>query len=227
MKINLEIIFFITFVLLIIFSSCTTESFENLGAITNNIDALKSYHDKIKANNTTMPNGDLIAMGSVTSNGSELTPIGSVVPFVGNIPDGWLPCDGREVDGNAFPKLRAIMGRVPDLRGRVIVGAGQGGGLTNRDIGAVGGAETVTLTEAQIPPHSHGMTDPGNHTHAYLASHDHKRCDGGKYGVMTGRPVVETSAVGNHNHSINPVGGSQPHNNMMAFMAIGYMIRAR
>lgn len=65
---------------------------------------------------------------------------------------------------------------VPDLRGRVTVGAGQGTALTNRILGAKGGEETHVLLTAELavhqhanflsdPGHNHGVSDPG-HNHA-------------------------------------------------------------
>ena len=49
---------------------------------------------------------------------------------------------------------------LPDLRGRVSIGQGQGPGLSNYFQGSRGGAETVTLTASQMPSHEHGP-----HTH--------------------------------------------------------------
>jgi microcystin-dependent protein len=46
---------------------------------------------------------------------------------------------------------------LPDLRGRVVVNQGQGAGLTDHVIGQEGGAETVTLTTAQMPNHTHQL----------------------------------------------------------------------
>lgn len=48
--------------------------------------------------------------------------------------------------------------KLPDLRGRSIVGQGQGPGLTNVVQGQNRGAETVTLTENQMPVHNHEAT---------------------------------------------------------------------
>jgi len=47
---------------------------------------------------------------------------------------------------------------LPDLRSRVPVGAGQGPGLSNIIQGEMSGAETTTLSQAQMPAHSHGAT---------------------------------------------------------------------
>ena len=58
------------------------------------------------------------------------------------IPDGWLLCNGSN--------------GTPDLRNRFIVGAG-----SNYDVGDTGGAQSVTLTTAQMPSHSHGASGSG------------------------------------------------------------------
>jgi microcystin-dependent protein len=95
------------------------------------------------------------------------------------VPPGWLLCNGIAVSRVTYSALYAALGgpnspwgqgdgsttfNVPDLRGKVQVGAGAGPGLTSRSLAGVGGAETVTLTTAQIPAHSHGVSDPG-HAH--------------------------------------------------------------
>ncbi|KAA5606359.1 phage tail protein [Roseospira marina] len=46
----------------------------------------------------------------------------------------------------------------PDLRGRIPIGAGQGVGLTDVDLGEMRGAEVRTLSEAQLAQHTHGAT---------------------------------------------------------------------
>ncbi|GAO39455.1 hypothetical protein SCH01S_31_00040 [Sphingomonas changbaiensis NBRC 104936] len=53
---------------------------------------------------------------------------------------------------------------LPDLRGRSIIGAGQGPGLSNRVLGEQAGASTVTLSIAQMPAHAHGINVPPGQT---------------------------------------------------------------
>lgn len=81
--------------------------------------------------------------------------------------DGLLLCDGREVSRTTYAALFAVIGGVfgegdrdttfnlPDLLGRVPGGAGAGRGLTARTVGQALGAETHTLTIAEMPSHSH------------------------------------------------------------------------
>jgi len=79
---------------------------------------------------------------------------------------GWLPCQGQLLPINQNQALFSLLGTtyggngqttfgLPDLRGRAIVGMGQGPGLSSYGPGQVGGAESVALTTAQMPGHAH------------------------------------------------------------------------
>ena len=97
--------------------------------------------------------------------------IGQIILFVGTYaPEGWLFCWGQELQIVQYQPLFAIIGtqfggngtstfKLPDLRGRFPVGSGTGPGLTARTQAQSGGAETVTLTTAQIPAHQHPITN--------------------------------------------------------------------
>lgn len=117
-------------------------------------------------------------------------PAGSVQAFAGSsAPNGWLLCDGTAVSRTTYSSLFSVVSttfgvgngsttfNVPDLRGRVPMGAGTGTGLnasgtgaptgtaqTARTRGAWGGEETHLLSSAEIPAHSHPVSDAG-HTH--------------------------------------------------------------
>ena len=93
----------------------------------------------------------------------SVTPTGAIIMYGASAqPTGWLLCNGQSTSG--YPALAAIVGAtVPDLRGRAPIGYGSGSGLTARNtIGATTGAETHTLTVAQIPGHTHGVTIMGS-----------------------------------------------------------------
>jgi len=95
--------------------------------------------------------------------------IGEVKAFAGNFaPTNWLRCDGQLLPIASYLDLYQVIGTtyggdgvstfaLPDLRGRVPVGIGQGPGLTARSLGQSGGAESVALTSAQIPSHTHAL----------------------------------------------------------------------
>lgn len=93
---------------------------------------------------------------------------GQIIPWpaAGNIPVGWLECDGRALSPTDYPRLFAVIGtayggdgvatfNLPDLRGRVPLGRS-----ASRAAGTLVGAESVsvTLDSANLPSHSHGAT---------------------------------------------------------------------
>lgn len=93
--------------------------------------------------------------------------IGEVRLFAGNFaPAGWAFCDGSLLPISENNALFVLIGTtyggdgqstfaVPDLRGRVPMGTGQGAGLSNRVLGEKAGQEAVTLTTANMPSHTH------------------------------------------------------------------------
>jgi microcystin-dependent protein len=113
----------------------------------------------------------------------------AAAPFLGEIrwvafnfaPVGWASCNGQLLAINTNMSLYSLIGTtyggdginnfaLPHLRGRVAIGAGQGAGLTNRDLGATGGSEQQTLTVAQLPAHSHTFSMPASTDSATSAS---------------------------------------------------------
>lgn len=96
--------------------------------------------------------------------------IGQIALLAGaTVPQGWVACDGTLLKRNEFPVLFSLIGTayggdgapqfaVPDLRGRVSVHAGHGAGLPARARGERFGAEQTSLTEGQLPPHTHDVS---------------------------------------------------------------------
>jgi microcystin-dependent protein len=92
--------------------------------------------------------------------------------FAGNFaPKGWAFCQGQLLSISQNQALFSLVGTMyggngtttfglPDLRGRVAIGFGQGSGLSNYTQGDKGGVETVTLGPTQMPAHTHPFT-PG------------------------------------------------------------------
>src|SRR5690554_6808450 len=93
--------------------------------------------------------------------------IASIIMFGGNFaPRGWAFCHGQLLPIHQHSALFSLLGTtyggdgittfaLPDFRGRVPVGFGQGPGLPNINLGQTGGSETVTLTQNQMPQHTH------------------------------------------------------------------------
>jgi microcystin-dependent protein len=84
-------------------------------------------------------------------------------------PRGWAQCNGQLLPINQNQALFALLGTtyggngqttfaLPDLRGRAAIGFGQGPGLTNYALGQSAGSESATLTDAQMPQHSHAVS---------------------------------------------------------------------
>lgn len=115
----------------------------------------------------------LVIVGSTTS-----APVRAQYdPFIGQVtlfgfgfcPRGWAPAAGQLVPIAENSALFSLLGTIyggdgrttfalPDLRGRVPIGSGEGPGLTDYAIGQRGGAETVELDTSQIPSHTHPAT---------------------------------------------------------------------
>ena len=95
--------------------------------------------------------------------------IGEIRIFAGNFaPRGWAFCDGQLLPIASNTALFSLIGTtyggdgettmaLPDLQGRAPMHSGFGPGLTSRRLGQRGGVSTVTLSEAQMPSHTHTM----------------------------------------------------------------------
>lgn len=114
---------------------------------------------------------------------SDAIPSGAVMAFnLAICPDGWS--------------------EFTQVRGRVVIGAGQGPGLTLRNLGNSGGEESHKLTILEMPKHAHSISAI--------------RGSGGNSKVLSswgGTTVYEAT---------NPAGGDQPHNNMQPFYTLRY-----
>lgn len=96
--------------------------------------------------------------------------IGQISMFAGNFaPRGWALCNGQLLAISSNSALFSLLGTnyggdgvttfaLPNLQSRSPVGTGTGGGLTNVQLGQVGGVESTTLTTLNMPIHSHGVT---------------------------------------------------------------------
>jgi microcystin-dependent protein len=93
--------------------------------------------------------------------------IAEVKYFAGTYaPSGWMFCEGQQLPINQYTPLYSLIGtqfggdgktyfNLPDLRGRMTLGAGQSSGTSYRHQGDTGGYETVQLTQLTIPTHNH------------------------------------------------------------------------
>jgi len=145
--------------------------------------------------------------------------IGMIFPFVTESPPpNVLTCDGGEYLREEYPELYSILDsafivdadhfRVPDLRGRTVIGAGSGSGLSSRSVAAIGGEENHQLTEGELASHTHTME---------LTT-----------GILVVAPgeVAADVTVPLISDYTGSTGGNEEHNNMQPFFALNYGILA-
>ena len=151
-------------------------------------------------------------------------PAGTILPFAGTTaPPNYLICDGSAVSRTAYASLYAVIGttygagdgattfNIPDLRGRVAVGKNSG---TFSTLGASGGAETVTLTEAQMPAHNHNVMTNLIHGDGTLVNDEYINAS-----------LAAGTARRRYNNYQESKGGGQAHNNLQPYIVTNYIIK--
>jgi microcystin-dependent protein len=168
-------------------------------------------------------------------------------PFVGELrlmpysfaPNGFFPCDGRLLPINQYTALFALLGvnyggdgrttfALPDLRGRAIVGAGQGPGLSQYPQGSRVGTETVTLNATQMPAHVHTLATA---TVPVSANNGTQTQPTGNYYAANGVEQYGQAVAPNGQMSntmlagtTDAAGGGTAHPNLMPSLALNYVI---
>lgn len=162
--------------------------------------------------------------------------IGEIVSAGFNFnPRNFLPCDGRLISIVSNTALFSILGTtyggdgrttfaLPDLRGTTPIGIGQGFGLSNYDLGRSIGTESVTLTTADIPAHSHRVrvspaaATSDNPTDRVMAVSSPASNDFAPVSAA-GTGVAAMAA-----NIVQPSGSGQPHDNMQPTLIVNYFI---
>lgn len=158
--------------------------------------------------------------------------VGEIRMFAGSFPPaGWAFCDGTPLPISENDQLFQLIGttyggdgettfNLPNLASRIPVHMGQGPGLSNNyQLGETFGSENVTLTIQQIPSHTHAVVVSGDVANSTTASNN--------LPATTNQLKIYTEASPTKNFSANaltPTGGSQPHENMMPFTVVSFII---
>lgn len=162
-------------------------------------------------------------------------------PFVAEIrifpfnfaPKGWAWCDGQLLPLSQNTALFSLLGTtyggdgksnfaLPDLQGRAPMHPGQGPGLSLHDLGEMGGSETVTLLESEVPSHSHGMNGTAGIANQNSPSGNlfgRPFGGGSRFRTAAGASVVPMAA-----EAVAPAGGDQPHNNLQPYLTFYFNI---
>jgi microcystin-dependent protein len=156
--------------------------------------------------------------------------LGEIRLFAGNFaPKGWALCEGQLMPLAQNTALFSLLGTyyggdgkttfaLPDLRGRVPIGQGDGQGLTPRTLGESAGESAVSLLTTEMPIHTHLPNCSSQQSGAQPE---------GAYWGSTGRGANAYAATATANLSVLAVqaaGGSQPHNNMQPYLGMTFII---
>jgi hypothetical protein len=206
------------------------EAIRNLGAISKSLLTGTNYHSTtvgvpgeltIPANNTVFK-GNQEIQGNIKVNGNieftnkdtllmDILPRGIILSFNSmNPPLGWTLCNG--------------LNGAPDLRGRFVLGSGQGPNLINRIINTTGGEENHTLTIQEMPSHSHNMFTSDGQVGTGIGENENPHYTGNWSGRSGGYILLAGNGVHNRGKT-NNVGDNTPHNNMPPFYVLTYIMK--
>ena len=161
-------------------------------------------------------------------------------PFVAEIrifpfnfaPKGWAFCDGQILPISQNTALFSLLGTtyggdgkstfaLPNLQGNAPMQPGQGQGLSLRDLGEIGGAESITLLVSEIPFHTHTMQ-------AFATPADLKEPQAGAVLTRNQNGAIYNTTINNFvqmaPQALSPGGGSLPHNNMQPYLTLNFCI---
>ena len=168
--------------------------------------------------------------------------LGEIRMFAGNFaPQGWNFCDGTLLSISNYDSLFVLIGttyggdgqttfQLPDLRGRLPIGQGNGSGLSPRTLGQSLGEEGHVLTATEMAAHAHpavvstaaATTVTAGPSVTYGAAQGNQTA--GVYGLYTTAQPPDAPAVQWSGATVGNMGGSQPHDNTMNTLTVNFII---
>jgi microcystin-dependent protein len=157
--------------------------------------------------------------------------LGQVIPVPYNFaPKGWALCNGQILLIAQNTALFSLLGNnfggdgkntfgLPNLQGRAAICAGQGTGLSNYNVGQIGGADWATVSLSQLPAHSHGAIAFGRagDTNSPSGADWARAATDTPYGSATPPGTMSTAAT-------SSAGGGQAHDNRQPYLVLNYII---
>jgi microcystin-dependent protein len=156
-------------------------------------------------------------------------------------PKNWMTCSGQTLGISQNAALFSLLGttyggngtttfQLPDLRSRIPVGWGQGVGLSNYDLGQVGGVESVTLQQNQVPAHNHLINADSSATTtttnvpsgSVTLGRSSGTASGGAFAVNIYNTGSAPTTLGSQ--AVGAAGANLPHPNLMPILCMNYCI---
>jgi microcystin-dependent protein len=150
-------------------------------------------------------------------------------------PTGWAFCNGQLLPISQNTALFSLLGTtyggdgksnfaLPNMQGNTPMQPGQGQGLSLRDLGEIGGEESVTLLQTEMPAHGHPALAGGGGVAAQTPVNN-----AWSSGVKGGPSLYTPSGTGSADVQMHPLalataGGNLPHNNLMPFLTLNFCI---
>jgi microcystin-dependent protein len=240
-----------------------TDLYTSSGAAVSDLSGVVAGADVLSSQFADVKNAlqDLQDLADALRNGYAYTPVGVVVPFAGaeakKPPFGWLVCNGDIVPNGSgtvqgltadFSALYNVLGsshgsagQLPDLRGRVVAGVDNMGGLDAgrldwaNTLGTAGGTQNHILTpgETALRTHAHSGTTGGeNETHVHTFSMQSRNAytlgaAGAGFYPGGSFSTVGPDRVHTHNFSTSGIteANGSAHNNMQPTILLNYLIK--
>lgn len=149
------------------------------------------------------------------------------------VPVNYMACEGQLIAISENQALYSLLGSrfggdgrvsfgMPDLRGRVVIGAGEGPQLSNFNMGSRGGSQSTTLTINNLPAHTHSLevkVSDVEATSTQAVGRENSLAIGGDNMYANSTPSVALD-IGENSTEVGKTGSGQPFNNIPPYLVL-------